>query len=300
MTIRVALRDLKNAVLDLQMADHQTFQRPLKRIWTILSGSDLGEFSDRLLDGIDLEAFIKDANSGGAMVGSASLNWPDNSEKELGLSIAILKKAAEEPKWFTWLAYEFYYGGRKYDQSIRKAISLMIIPFERDYANYVKDQKPKMDGKSGPDLDLNRVFIVHGHDEAPREKVARFISELGMTPIILHEQANKGMTIPQKLDANANVGFAVILLTPDDIGRSKAEEAEQPRARQNVILELGYFTGHLGRERVMVLKKDTVEIPTDILGVVWEKFDDGNAWKMALGRELKAAGYDIDWNKIME
>ncbi len=143
-----------------------------------------------------------------------------------------------------------------------------------------------------------RVFIVHGHDEGPREAIARFLEKLGFTPVILHEQANRGATIIEKFEKNADVGFAIILLTPDDVGSPKAG-ALQPRARQNVILELGYFVGRLGRDRVCALKSGDLEIPSDILGVVWSTIDASGGWKSALGKELQAAGYEVDWNKVM-
>ncbi|MCY1309178.1 putative nucleotide-binding protein containing TIR-like domain protein [compost metagenome] len=89
-----------------------------------------------------------------------------------------------------------------------------------------------------------------------------------------------------------------MLLTPDDEGCVKGGTIE-PRARQNVLLELGYFIGRLGRSKVCALKKGKLEIPSDFAGVVWEKMDDSGGWKQALGRELDAAGYQIDWNKVM-
>ena len=143
-----------------------------------------------------------------------------------------------------------------------------------------------------------RVFVVHGHDEGARETVARFLMQLGFEPIILHEQANKGRTVMEKVEAHGQVGFAVVLLTPDDEGCAKGGTPE-PRARQNVLLELGYFLGRLGRDKVCALKRGTLEIPSDFAGVVWESME-GSSWKQALGRELKAAGYEIDWNKVMQ
>ncbi|VVN43175.1 TIR domain-containing protein [Pseudomonas fluorescens] len=142
-----------------------------------------------------------------------------------------------------------------------------------------------------------KVFIVHGHDEGAREMVARFLERLGFQSIILHEQANQGRTVMEKVEAHGDVGFAVVLLTPDDEGCANGGTLE-PRARQNVLLELGYFLGRLGRDKVCALKRGTVEIPSDFAGVVWEPME-GNDWKQALGRELEAAGHDIDWNKVM-
>ena len=143
-----------------------------------------------------------------------------------------------------------------------------------------------------------KIFIVHGHDEAARQTVARFIERIGFEALILSEQANQGRTIIEKIEAHGDVGFAVVLLTPDDLG-GKTADSLQPRARQNVLLELGYFMAKLGRNRVCTLAKGHLEMPTDFAGVVWEPLDDAGAWKTALARELKAAAYAIDWNKVM-
>lgn len=142
-----------------------------------------------------------------------------------------------------------------------------------------------------------KVFVVHGHDEGARETVARFLMQLGFDPIILHEQANQGRSVMGKVEAHGDVDFAVVLLTPDDVGCAQGGTPE-PRVRQNVLLELGYFLGRLGRDKVCALKRGSVEIPSDFAGVVWESMD-GNGWKQALGRELEAAGHEIDWNKVM-
>ena len=143
-----------------------------------------------------------------------------------------------------------------------------------------------------------RIFIVHGHDEGARQNVARFVERIGFEAVILSEQPNQGRTIIEKIEAHSDVSFAVVLLTPDDVG-GKAADSLQPRARQNVLLELGYFIARLGRDRVCTLAKGGLEIPTDFAGVVWEPLDDAGAWRTALARELKAAGYPVDWNKVM-
>jgi predicted nucleotide-binding protein len=146
---------------------------------------------------------------------------------------------------------------------------------------------------------LKKVFVVHGHDGEPKHDVARFIETLGFEAIILHERPSQGRTIIEKFEEHADVGFAVILLTPDDLGRAKSDADLKPRARQNVVLELGYFIGRLGRRRVCALKQGNVEIPSDFSGVVYQPYDDNGGWKQALGRELQEAGYEIDWNLVM-
>jgi predicted nucleotide-binding protein len=150
---------------------------------------------------------------------------------------------------------------------------------------------------TGSGITMSRnIFIVHGH-AGIEQAVARFITQIGLEPIILHEQPNQGRTIIEKFESYSDVRFAVILLTPDDVGGPRDGE-QNPRARQNVILELGYFIGKLGRERVCALLQGSVELPSDILGVVWEPLDQHGAWKLKLASELKAAKYDIDWSKV--
>lgn len=144
-----------------------------------------------------------------------------------------------------------------------------------------------------------RVFIVHGHDVAAKESVARFLTALDFDPVILSEQASQGRTIIEKIEAEKDVSFAVVLLTPDDVGAKSGEELN-PRARQNVLLELGYFIGKLTRNRVCALATTSdIEIPTDFAGVVWQLMDQSEGWKLVLAKELKAAGYQIDANKLI-
>lgn len=145
-----------------------------------------------------------------------------------------------------------------------------------------------------------RVFIVHGHDELLLIKAARFIERLGYEPVILHEQANKGMTIIEKIEANTDVGFAIVLYTPDDKG-NVASEAEQGtlnfRARQNVIFEHGYLMAKLKRANVVPLMGGTVETPSDISGIVY--VDDAN-WQFEIAREMLGAGYEVDFKRLLK
>ena len=149
-----------------------------------------------------------------------------------------------------------------------------------------------------PAIKSPKVFVVHGRDDGPREAVARFLERLGLQPVILHEQANRSRTVIEKIEEHSDVGFAVVLLTPDDEGNLKGEKP-QPRARQNVLLELGYFIGKLKRENVCTLKVGELEIPSDWRGIIDEPFDSGRAWQQRLARELEVAGYKIDWNTVM-
>lgn len=133
-----------------------------------------------------------------------------------------------------------------------------------------------------------KVFIVHGHDEGTREAVARLIHQLNLSPVILAEQPNQGQTIIEKFEQSSNdVQYAVVLLTADDIGTSKDKPNElKPRARQNVIFELGFFAAKLGRKNVCALHQGGIEIPSDYHGVTYVSLDSKD-WKWQLAREIK-------------
>ncbi len=148
--------------------------------------------------------------------------------------------------------------------------------------------------------DNRKVFIVHGHDHAAMETVARFLTQIGFEPVILHEQPSEGRAVIEKFEFNAQVAYAVVLLTPDDKGHAliNADEVKL-RARQNVIFELGFFISRLGRSRVCALCKGSVEIPSDYHGVIYVNMDDGQGWKMVLAKEMKRAGLDVDLNRML-
>ncbi len=142
-----------------------------------------------------------------------------------------------------------------------------------------------------------KIFIVHGHDEASKTLVAEYVKSIQLDPIILHEQANGGRTLIEKLEHYSDdVGYSIVIATPDDKGFEKNEQPEsaKPRARQNVIMELGFFVGKLTRKRVCLLYQEGTELPTDLLGIVYIPFDEAENWKLLLARELKNAGIQFD------
>lgn len=147
-----------------------------------------------------------------------------------------------------------------------------------------------------------RVFVVHGHDEAMKEAVARALERLDLLAVVLHEQPGGGRTLIEKFEAYSDVGFAVVLLAPDDefaiINGDQSKRIQ--RARQNVILELGFFVGKLGRARVAAIFKSSpeFEVPSDFLGVEYIPYDASGSWKLTLLRELRAAGFEVDANRL--
>ena len=143
---------------------------------------------------------------------------------------------------------------------------------------------------------------MHGHDRELRERVARLLHRLDLTPlVILEEQPDGGRTILEKFEQNAlAVGVnAVVLLTPDDVGAAAGEELPPSanRARQNVILELGYFMGALGRSNVAALCSDEIERPSDIHGLLYIDISRVG-WELRLAKEMRDAGLPVDLNKL--
>lgn len=198
-----------------------------------------------------------------------------------------LKLRCEALKWIISILSVFEQRGT--EMTGREA----VVPGEiaEDGVTAMTKQEPVAPG--------DKVFIVHGHDHGTKEMVARFVEKMGLEAIVLHEQLSRNMTIIEKVERYSDVAFAVVLLTPDDMGYPKSSpDKAKGRARQNVVLELGYFTGRLGRGRVCCLVGEGVEIPSDYTGVVYTGIDSGGAWRLTLAREMGAAGLPIDLNRV--
>jgi predicted nucleotide-binding protein len=190
-----------------------------------------------------------------------------------------------------------------YHEGIERAI-LKLKTLKELFEERVVDAEQSNSGvlpvRTKKAVGTGRIFIVHGHDEGTKETVARYISKLDLYPIILHEQPNQGKTVIEKFETHSDVEFAIVLFTPDDIGYPKDNSNNlKPRARQNVVLELGFFLGALGRNRVCVLFKGDIEIPSDYSGVLYIPLDDAGTWRFILAREMKSVGMDIDINKAV-
>ncbi|EAY24651.1 TIR domain-containing protein [Microscilla marina] len=181
------------------------------------------------------------------------------------------------------------------DETYTKVITDEVF---EECEEFIKEQTPAKASINKAKLDKTKVFIVHGHDQATKNEVARFLEKLDLTPIILHEQTDGGKTIIEKIEKYSDVGYSIVLYTPCDEGYKKGNPDDlKNRARQNVVFEHGFLIGKLGRKHVSTLIKGDIEIPNDISGLVYTKIDD-SSWKFKVLDELKNAGYDIDANKI--
>ena len=166
-----------------------------------------------------------------------------------------------------------------------------------DYQEVEQSQSQLEEMNNPPERAMgDEVFIVHGSDAGRRDTLVRFLKEeLNLSTIVLQEQPDAGRTVIEKFEHYAEqAGFAVALLTPDDDVSSPVATTggNQSRARQNVIFELGYFIGKLGRSRVRALIAGNVEMLSDYEGILYTAMDERGAWKQDLQRELKNAGFD--------
>jgi hypothetical protein len=155
------------------------------------------------------------------------------------------------------------------EQNKAEAVAVLngiIAGFKEDIEEFAPINTP---GLATPSAGFRKVFVVHGHDSGARDAVARFLGKIELEAIILQEQPDQGLTIIEKFETYASqVGFAVVLLIPDDLAGPTSAPSQTSRARQNVIFELGYFAGKLGRGRTCLLRKGEIEIPSDLYGVI--------------------------------
>lgn len=229
---------------------------------------------------------------------------------------AIIKNTNEDLFLIrTFIKYfDFFFSSRPTDLFLNDSFILKIseqVLLHKSYndllADINRDSLNKLNRKSTSFyqsveyIDNNRqkkkVFIVHGHDDLLKNEVSIFLKNLGLVPVILHEQANKGKTIIEKLEYYTDVDYAIILYTPCDVG-GKKDEDQNFRARQNVVFEHGFLMSKLGRNNISVIKKGNVELPNDITGTVY--VDGKSNWQSNLVKELKSAKFDIDVNKIFQ
>ena len=192
---------------------------------------------------------------------------------------------------------------RVYREGLVRAKTLLESFLDEIEEYGVDDQPARLSAQESvvhEHLASNRVFVVHGRDDGTRNTVARFLESLGLEVTILQEQTSEGRTIIEKFEDHSGVGFAVVLCTPDDVGKlATAPDNWRPRPRQNVILELGFFLGRLGRNKVCALLDGDMEMPSDYDGVLYIPMDASEGWKLALAREMKAAGMTIDLNQAV-
>lgn len=176
-----------------------------------------------------------------------------------------------------------YYQNRL--SSVKTDLESYRIDFQEDI---------KATGNNPAKLNNKNVFIVHGHDNALKDRVCNLIHKVGYNPIVLHEQANLGKTIIEKIETFTDVCYGIVLYTPCDV--FKKDQTEVKRARQNVVFEHGYLLSKLGRKNVAALHDKSVEQPSDISGLLYIEIN--NHLEFELAREMKNAGLEVDLNNL--
>lgn len=169
------------------------------------------------------------------------------------------------------------------------------------------DLQSRDSGEVKMPVDRKKVFVVHGRNEAVLNQVELFLHRIGLEPIILFREVSEGRVVIEKFEYHASTaGYAIVILTPEDIGYlreeyndGKGKGADEERARQNVVFEMGYFFARLGRGKVAALQQGHVTKPSDIEGIVYIPMRSGNSdWQLNLAKEMKSAGVDLNWEKI--
>lgn len=257
---------------------------------------DLNQLKTRL----DEDVRIHYLNENTAM-GSERLNsWFRSAQKTLSLISPELYDQLKRKPTAPLIRYanhpEVYYFDVEKRNPLLGFINSLILDIQNDELELPKVKTETIEHSQQVKL-LKKAFIVHGHDNAKKIETARFLEKIGFEAIILHEQANGGKTIIEKLEQYTDVGFGIVLYTPDDVGEAIANQTKlKPRARQNVVFEHGLLIGKLGRDKVFPLVTDhSLELPGDISGMVYMS---DNGWEIQLAKEIKALGYVVDFNKL--
>ncbi|MDM0749084.1 nucleotide-binding protein [Clostridium perfringens] len=215
---------------------------------------------------------------------------PEYVEKFKDINYSLLVFSTSTPEWQEQQVYE---------DGLDEAYSL-IESYIENIEMFEEDSDDNISKEEEININSNEVFIVHGRDNESKLEVARYLEKLTLKPIILHEQASGGKTIIEKIEEYTNVRYAVVLYTPCDVGGLKGSRSEElrERARQNVVFEHGYLMGKIGRKNVAALVKGNIETPNDISGVVYISMQE-KGWKLDLAKELKEAGYELDWSALV-
>ena len=224
------------------------------------------------------------------------MNWnlPGNISEAKSLAYYLYQSFAENKDEIIDLSTDMF-GKERYEDSIYE-FNKTFIEYLGDALRDIINSNPEIDDEEPSKTKGDFIFIVHGHDNDLKREVQLLMQNAGINNVVLHEQVDKGRTIIDKLiEETEKAGYAIALLTPDDLANDGGK-----RARQNVILEIGYFIGKLGKERIRMLVKDDVEIPSDLHGILYERYDLNGAWKIKILKEIQATGIYVDIQNAIE
>jgi|GEM_PF-1222795 len=238
-----------------------------------------------------------------------SQKWVEWLNKEACVYL-ILPETLEESKVLAYAAYKII---SKLDNHKAQDFIITLFSENRITENYDEFNKnffdyftkalndilianPEIQNDLPEKINGTSVFIIHGHDEHLKTEVQLLMYRAGVKSLVLHEAPDKGRhTLDKLIEETKDAGYAIALLTPDDLNYEGNN-----RARQNVILEIGYFLGQLGKARVRMIVKENIEIPSDLHGVLYQRYDKAGAWKSKLMKEMQAVGIFVDMQAVLE
>ena len=234
---------------------------------------------------------------------SAGLTRLRNETRTVLIAVLGEKEAKHYLDGFADLSFYSLFGDRSDDarqwpEGVRKAVAVL-----ESVEHHLRIRGVTPSKKVPSQTDRRKAFIVHGHDHPMLHEIEAFVRRIGIQPIILKEEASRGGTVIEKFERNADVPFAIVLLSLDDIGRATSSPpgSEKRRPRQNAVLEAGFFIGRLDRQNVtIVVDADhdaEAEYPSDLAGVVTIHYAPGGDWKTRLMREFKASDIEHDPSK---
>jgi hypothetical protein len=227
-------------------------------------------------------------------IGTGEYQLPTNYSDAKHLAYTAFKIISESDGEGSYVPARII-GTGNYEEGISLFKSLFYPHFTKVLEDIIT-ANPELEGDDYHHVSGDTVFVIHGHDDYLKTEVQLLLNKAGVRNIVLHEVADKGRTLIEKLiEEGKNSNYAIALLSPDDLLNDGNK-----RARQNVILEVGFFMGFLGKERMRMLIKENVEIPSDLNGILYEKYDNAGAWKLKILKELQATGIFIDFNAVIE
>lgn len=224
---------------------------------------------------------------------NADWTLPSDFEDSKALAFSLYRLVADSDRYGSDVAWSLF-STNALNDSIREFNGL-FLDYLRQALQDVVAANPEIEDSEVKKRSGKTVFIIHGHDVGLKSEVQLLLNRAGVNNVVLHEVPDKGRTVIDKLiEEGDDALYAVALLTPDDVLEDGAR-----RARQNVILEVGYFMGLLGKSRVRMVLKGEVEMPTDWSGILYEKYDAQGAWKVKLAKELQAVGVYVDLASVV-
>ena len=282
----LSIETIKFLTNNISQKDFKLLSSSVKQLFSYLS--------TEVKDNPIYDSYEKDSIKWEKILVENEILLPDTIDDHKSFAYSIFKRISVFDYNVSQLYIYTIFHSASYQEALQQFIQYYLGHFKKALEDIIR-ANPELDNSTPKVVSSKTVFIIHGHDNDIKREVQLLLNRAGINSIVLHEQPDRGRTIIDKLtQETSQAGYAIALLTPDDI-----TDGGTTRARQNVILEIGYLLGSIGKERVRMLVKGNVEIPSDLHGVLYEKHDENGAWKMRLLKEIQAVGIYVDMNSVV-